>query len=58
VNDFLTRLYVRFTESRGQTMAEYALIMAAIAVICYAAYQTLGGAITTKAGEVSTALGG
>lgn len=28
--------------SRGQTMTEYALILAAIAVICFGVYQTLG----------------
>jgi Flp pilus assembly pilin Flp len=42
----LNRLYVRFTEGKGQTMAEYALIMAAVAILCIAAYQALGGGIT------------
>lgn len=48
---FLTKAYVRVQEwSRGQTMAEYALIMAAIAVVCIVAYNALG---TTISGAVS-----
>jgi Flp pilus assembly pilin Flp len=34
------------TFARGQTMAEYALILAAVAVIVYAGYQTMGTTIT------------
>jgi Flp pilus assembly pilin Flp len=29
----------------GQTMTEYALILAAVAVVCYAGYQTMGTTI-------------
>jgi Flp pilus assembly pilin Flp len=59
--DFLTRGYVKASELRrkmvkGQTMTEYALIMAAIAVVCIAAYNTLGGKINTEIGSVTTAL--
>jgi Flp pilus assembly pilin Flp len=43
--DFLRKLMVRLTESRrsqaGQTMTEYVLIVAAIAVAGYIAYQGL-----------------
>lgn len=58
---FLTKGYVRADELRrkmakGQTMTEYALIMAAIAVICIAAYNTLGGQINTEIGSVTSAL--
>ena len=35
----------RFT--RGQTMAEYALIMAAVAVVVYVGYQLMGTTMTT-----------
>jgi Flp pilus assembly pilin Flp len=57
VKGLLTRLYVRVTEwHRGQTMAEYALIMAAIAVVCLIAYQTLGTGISTTATQVANDL--
>ena len=57
----LTKAYVRANELRGkmakgQTMTEYALIMAAIAVVCIAAYNTLGGQINTEIGSVTSAL--
>jgi Flp pilus assembly pilin Flp len=32
---------------KGQTMAEYALIMAAVAVVVFVGYQTMGSTITT-----------
>jgi Flp pilus assembly pilin Flp len=47
--DRLIKWYVRLQEyKRGQSMAEYGLIVAAIAVVCYAAYNTMGTNITTK----------
>ena len=46
--DKLTKLFVKVTErEKGQTMAEYALIMAAVAVIVFVAYQKMGTTITT-----------
>ena len=55
--DKLTRMFVRTTEAqRGQTMAEYALIMAAVAVIVFVAYKTMGTTITTLLGTVNTQL--
>ena len=44
--DFLTRAYMRFTARKGQAMTEYALILAAVAVVAFVTYQTLGGTIT------------
>jgi Flp pilus assembly pilin Flp len=32
--------------ARGQTMAEYALILAAVAVVVFVGYQTMGTTIT------------
>jgi Flp pilus assembly pilin Flp len=60
--NFLTKGYVRLSElrrrvSKGQTMTEYALIMAAIAVVVYATYETMGSDITTLVGKVNTDLG-
>ncbi len=54
--DMLTRVYVGMREAKGQTMAEYALIMAAIAVVCIVAYNALGGAIITQVAAVTAAL--
>ncbi len=55
--DKLTRIFVRMTVAeRGQTMAEYALIMAAVAVIVFVAYETMGTTITTLLGTVNTQL--
>jgi len=41
---------------RGQTMAEYALILAAVAVIVYAGYQATGTTITTLLSTVDSSL--
>ncbi len=54
--NYLTKLYATLTSRRGQTMAEYALIMGAIAVACILAYQTLGTTINTAIGNVNSAL--
>ena len=44
----IMKLVVRLRESnRGQTMAEYALILAAVAVVVFVGYQTMGTTITT-----------
>jgi Flp pilus assembly pilin Flp len=46
--DMVKRAYVRATEfARGQTMAEYALILAAVAIVVYIGYQLMGTTITT-----------
>jgi len=55
--DKLTKLFVKVTErEKGQTMAEYALIMAAVAVIVFVAYQKMGTTITTLLSTVDTQL--
>ena len=46
------KAYVRMREASGQTMTEYALIMAAIAVACFAAYNLLGDDINTLVNKV------
>jgi len=52
-----TKLFVKANNfARGQTMAEYALILAAVAVIVFAGYQTMGGTITTMLTTVDTQL--
>jgi Flp pilus assembly pilin Flp len=42
----LMKLFVKLDEHRrGQTMTEYALILAAVAVVVFAGYQTTGTTI-------------
>jgi Flp pilus assembly pilin Flp len=51
--DQIRKLYVKAEEfARGQTMTEYALILAAIAVVVYAGYQTMGTTLTTMLNQV------
>jgi Flp pilus assembly pilin Flp len=57
----LTTLFVRVRESlissaRGQTMTEYALILAAIAIVVYGTYKVLGNNIGTLASGIDSAL--
>jgi Flp pilus assembly pilin Flp len=58
MNDF-SKMMVRALESKkGQTMTEYVLIIAAIAVAGYIAYQGLEGGINTIITNVTTTLKG
>jgi Flp pilus assembly pilin Flp len=55
--DFLRKGYVKLTEwHRGQSMTEYALILAAIAVVCIVGYNAIGtsvsGVLTTVNGQL------
>ena len=53
----ITKLVVRARElNRGQTMAEYALILAAVAVVVFVGYQTMGTTITTLLSSVDGSL--
>jgi Flp pilus assembly pilin Flp len=46
--DKITRMFVKVREyQRGQTMAEYALILAAVAVVVFVGYQTMGSTVTS-----------
>ena len=55
--DLIRKLYVKADGlARGQTMAEYALILAAVAVVVFVGYQTMGTTITTLLGSVDTKL--
>jgi len=46
--DKITRLFVKVREYQGgQTMAEYALILAAVAVVVFVGYQAMGTTITS-----------
>ncbi|HXZ88469.1 MAG TPA: Flp family type IVb pilin [Candidatus Binataceae bacterium] len=46
--EFLTHMFVRAREwHKGQTMTEYALILAAVAIVVYVTYEVLGQDINT-----------
>ena len=44
------------TYQRGQAMAEYALILAAVAVVVYVGYEVMGTTITTLLSTIDTKL--
>jgi Flp pilus assembly pilin Flp len=57
--NYINKLMVRVLESKtGQTMTEYVLIIAAIAVAGYIAYQGLEGGINTIISNVTATLKG
>lgn len=41
---------------RGQSMTEYALILAAVAIVVYATYETMGGDIGVLASQIDSKL--
>ena len=50
----LTKWYVRLSEKpQGQTMAEYGLIMSAVAVVAIVAYNLLGTNVTALVNKVA-----
>ena len=57
----VTKLFIRARESvvrsaRGQTMTEYTLVVAAVAVAVYGAYRALGNNIGSLANGVDSTL--
>ena len=42
--------------TRGQTMTEYALILAAVAIVAYVTYQVMGQDIGSMVNKIDTAL--
>jgi len=55
--NMITKLYLKANDlARGQTMAEYALILAAVAIVVFVGYQTMGTTITTLLTAVDTQL--
>lgn len=52
--ELYTRLQtVLSSREEGQTLAEYGLILALIAVVCVLALTTLGGAIAATLGQIA-----
>jgi Flp pilus assembly pilin Flp len=59
--EFLTKWYVRARElqkrlSKGQTMTEYALILAAVAVVVFVTYEIMGQDVTSLVDKIDTDL--
>ena len=57
----VTKAWVKVREwqkglSKGQTMTEYALIMAAVAVVVFVTYQTMGNDIGSLVNKINTDL--
>jgi Flp pilus assembly pilin Flp len=57
----MNKLFIRLREwqkrlSKGQTMTEYALIMAAVAVVVFITYETMGQDIGSLVNKVNTDL--
>jgi len=55
--EFLTRMFVKAREwHKGQTMTEYALILAAVAVVVFVTYEVLGQDINGLVKTIDTDL--
>jgi len=63
--ELLTKMYVNVSErmlggirkgANGQTMTEYALILAAVAIVAYVTYQVMGQDIGSMVNKIDTAL--
>jgi Flp pilus assembly pilin Flp len=55
--EFLTRLFVKAREMRkGQTMTEYALILAAVAVVVFVTYEVMGQDINSLVNSIDKSL--
>jgi len=55
--DQIRGIFVNVREyQRGQTMTEYALILAAVAVVVFVGYQAMGTTITALLTSVDTSL--
>ena len=54
---FLTRMFLKARELRkGQTMTEYALILAAVAIVVFVTYQVMGQDIGSMVNKIDTSL--
>lgn len=53
--DLVRKLYVKADSfARGQTMAEYVLIVSAVAVLVYAGYQATGTTVSSLVTQVDS----
>jgi Flp pilus assembly pilin Flp len=56
MDQIMTKIVKVLKYQRGQTMAEYALILAAVAVVVFVGYQTMGTTITSLLSTVDGSL--
>lgn len=57
LDNFLRKMYVRLCEKQsGQTLAEYALIFAALSIAAFVAYQTIGNSVVVLGNGLSSEL--
>jgi Flp pilus assembly pilin Flp len=56
MTDLLRYLHIRLIDQRGQTMAEYGILIGVIAIVVVAAAVLLGGSITDLFSKTSTHL--
>jgi len=55
--ELITKMFVKAQNwQKGQTMTEYALILAAVAVVVYAGYKTMGTTISSLLTSVDSQL--
>jgi Flp pilus assembly pilin Flp len=54
VNDFILRTHIRCTRDRGQTMAEYVVVLGIISVTILAALSLLTGSVSGAISSVSS----
>ncbi len=54
---FITRMWLAMRSEKGQSLVEYALILALVAIVVIAALSVLGGEVTTKFDQVSNTIG-
>jgi len=53
---YLLRMYSKVRGPSGQTMTEYALILAAVAIVVYVTYQVMGQDIGSMVNKIDSAL--
>jgi Flp pilus assembly pilin Flp len=54
LHDVTLKLYVMMQRDRGQTMAEYAVVLAVIAIGIFVALGALGGSVRGALGKITT----
>ncbi len=53
-----TQCHLAKKKTKGQSLAEYALILALVSVVAFAALDALGTGVTAKIDEVAAKIGG
>ena len=57
LDNLLVKMYVRLCEKQsGQTLAEYALIFAALSIAAFVAYQSIGNSVVVLGNGLSSEL--